>query len=75
MGCHENIGIEKFPRQGALLGRTVRVSFNYRRPEVLGRCIRDDAEAPFETIFLLADERAVRATECQYSPTPVRSEL
>lgn len=68
MGVHANIGLDKFPKQGQLLGRMVKVCFNYDADRYLPAVvIRDDTEEPFRTLFLLTDRRVVDATECQYS--------
>ena len=68
MGCVEGVSIDKWPRQGKFLGATVRVYFHYDTSRtVLGRVIRDDAEEPGRMIIMLADERVVLSTECQYS--------
>jgi hypothetical protein len=68
MGVHENIGINKFPKQRDTVGCVVRVCFNYNPDEnIMGVMVRDDAEEPFETIIMLADQRHVRAVECQFS--------
>lgn len=67
MGVKKEVGADKFPAQGAFVGKRVLVCFNYdterKFPAV---CIRDDIEEPFLTIFHLDDGRAVLATECQY---------
>ena len=68
MGCVASIAADRFPKQGAHLGQTVAVCFHYDTSQLLrGRCIRDDMEAPFLTVFLLEDERVVLATECHYT--------
>jgi hypothetical protein len=67
MGVQENIGYRRFPKQGALLGEPVRVCFNYQAEMMIsGVCVRDDAEAPFLSIFKLSDGRIVLSTECQF---------
>ncbi|WP_445425190.1 hypothetical protein [Alishewanella sp. HL-SH06] len=67
MGVHVNISLDKFPMQGAYLGKSVSVCFGYDcMHTIAGVCVRDDAEAPHLTIFKLADGRHVLATECQY---------
>ncbi len=73
MGVVKNVGFESFPRQSKFLGATVEVQFHYDGRKLDGRIIRDDAEAPFETLIMLQDERVVRAVECQYSPPLGRS--
>lgn len=68
MGVHENVGIDRFPKQGAGVGKRVLVGFNYDTSKwVEGTIVRDDVEAPFETIILLGDGRLVRACECQHT--------
>ena len=68
MGMVDNITADTCPRQGSWLGREVKVCFHFDTSKVLrGRCIRDDAEEPGEMIFMLEDERVVRAVECMYS--------
>jgi hypothetical protein len=65
---HDNSGGFRYPRQGAFLGKTVEVYFNYdTSATVRGKVIRDDAEKPGLMIIQLEDGRAVRSTECQYS--------
>lgn len=68
MGVVENVGHDRFPKQGSHKGLRAQVMFNYSSPTLGGVIIRDDAEAPWETIIQLDDGRIVRATECQYSP-------
>lgn len=69
MGCHENIGYGKWPKQGSHLGQRCEVLFHYGSERLTGTCIRDDAEAPWETIIRLDCGRVVRSAECQYRPT------
>lgn len=67
MGIHKNIGFDKFPEQGDLLGREVQVCFNYDTGEVItGKIVREDIEEPGRLIIQLADGRFVLSTECQY---------
>ena len=68
MGCHPNITNTEFPRQGAFLGRRVQVVFHYGAETVLGVVVRDDSEAPGETIIRLDNGRFVRSVECQWNP-------
>jgi len=69
MGVHPNIGFEKFPKQGSCAGQPVSVCFNYDTSKrILGKFVRDDAEAPFMAIIQLDDGRFILATECQYQP-------
>lgn len=76
MGVYDNISIDKFPKQGSFAGKRVKVIFHYKIDEfVLGRFVRDDAEARMigdhkaEPIGIIAldDGRYVLATECQFS--------
>lgn len=69
MGVVEGISAREFPRQGVHLGKEVDVVFNYNTsiPSMRGTIIRNDDEAPGETIILLDDGRVVRDAECQYS--------
>jgi hypothetical protein len=69
MGIAANVGFDTFPKQGGTLNKRVRVCFHFNPIESIGgTCIRDDSEAPFETIFQLDDGRVVRSTECMYQP-------
>lgn len=69
MGVVNNIKHDAFPEQGSLLGKAVLVCFHYDTTNRIDAvCVRDDNEAPFLTIFRLADGRHVLGTECQYSP-------
>lgn len=71
MGAYENISHDRFPKQGAYLGRAVDVCFNYDLSHrVRGRIVRDDTEEPGRLIIALDDGRYVLSTECQYSPIP-----
>lgn len=68
MGVAENISHSSFPKQGSLLGKSVNVCFHYKTSHTIrGVCVRDDVEAPFESIFRLDDGRSVRSVECQFS--------
>lgn len=68
MGCVENVTAEKFPKQGKLVGKPVRVCFHFQTSHTIpGVCLRDDMESPYETLFLLENGRYVRAAECQYT--------
>ena len=68
MGFHRNIDHEHFPKQGCYLSRHVKVCFHLDPSNALaGVVVRDDAEAPYETIILLSNGRYVRGDECQYS--------
>lgn len=68
MGQHINISATLFPEQGELLGKQVRVAFHHETQNYfLAKCIRDDIEEPFRTIFQLEDGRIILSTECQYS--------
>jgi hypothetical protein len=67
MGYHPNITPDRFPRQGAFLGKTVEVCFDYDTSATLrGKVIRDDSEEPGRMIILLDNGWAVLSTECQY---------
>jgi len=68
MGCHENIGFDKFPKQSDWLQKRVEVLFFYDTSQTIkGTIVRDDREEPFQTIIKLNDGRYVHGTECQYS--------
>ncbi|MFC3127230.1 hypothetical protein ACFOD4_19350 [Pseudoroseomonas globiformis] len=68
MGVVQTVGFDRFPKQGSHLGKRVEVCFNYDTSRRLsGTIVRDDAEAPGETLIRLDDGRFVRSVECQYS--------
>lgn len=68
MGCHPNIALDRFPKQGTWLGRRFDVCFNYDASKTIGAmCVREDAEEPGRMILQLDDGRFVLATECQHS--------
>lgn len=68
MGVHPNISGTRFPVQSGYLHARVRVVFHYDTSrEFPGEIVRDDLEAPFETIIAIDDGPVVRSTECQYS--------
>lgn len=68
MGAHENISADRWPKQGAYLGRRVSVCFHYDTSrEFPGVIVRDDDEEPGRLIIRLDDGRVVLATECMYS--------
>lgn len=68
MSVHPNIGLDKFPKQGPLLGKRVSVCFNYDSYNRIGGvCVRDDYEEPFRTLFQLDNGRVIDAVECQYT--------
>lgn len=68
MGCHKNIGYDKFPEQGPHNGQRVKVCFNFNTERTIsGVCVRDDIEDPGLSLFQLDDGRVVSGTECQYS--------
>ena len=68
MGCERNVGFNRFPRQGSMLGKEVWVCFDYDATNMLfGEVVRDDVEEPYRMIFKLEDGRYVLATECQYT--------
>ncbi len=67
MGVVENISHESWPRQYEHVGKRADVTFHYDTARTIpGVVVRDDAEAPWETIIRLDDGRFVRASECQY---------
>ena len=68
MGRHPNIGYGKWPRQGHHLGQPVEVLFNHGGESLMGMCVRDDVDPPYEMIIKLDDGRHVRSAECQYRP-------
>lgn len=69
MGVENTIDTEKFPHQGTLLGKQVRVCFDYGNSQtLLGIVVRDDAGEPWRTIIKLDDGRYILSTECQYQP-------
>lgn len=68
MGCHKNINMKDFPKQGEYLDKRVEVCFYYDTSETIGGVIvRDDMDEPFKTIIKLDDGRFILAGECQYS--------
>jgi len=67
MGCVKGIDFKNFPKQGKYLHKRVKVCFNYSSPDIGGRCVRNDMEEPYVTIFCLDDGRFVLSVECQYS--------
>lgn len=71
MGVVANVGFSRFPRQGKYLGARVDVVFSHDAAltqTLSGRIIRDDVEAPYETLIRLDDGRFIRGAECQYAP-------
>jgi hypothetical protein len=69
MGIEKNVGIDKFPKQGEMLGKKVEVCFNYETSKkMIGRVVRDDIEEPYKSIIKLRDGRYILSTECHYSP-------
>lgn len=71
MGRHINLRANRYPTQGALVGKRVRVFFHddYACP-TLGRIVRDDREEPFRLIVQLDDGRVVTSDECTYGFLP-----
>lgn len=70
MGAHQNIDFNRFPEQGNYLNAIVWVCFNRDiYCTILGKIIRDDIEAPWQTLIQLWDGRVVTASECQYRHT------
>ncbi len=69
MGCVDNIGVDKFPKQGRI-GERCKVLFHYGvGGELHGTIVRDDMEDPWRGIIKLDDGRFVLMTECQYQPS------
>lgn len=68
MGVKAYVNADKYPKQGAFLGKRVKVCFNYDTSRQFpGVVIRDDMTEPGLCIISLDDGRALLATECQYS--------
>ena len=68
MGTSGTVGFNRFPKQGRLKDRLVRVCFDYDTTQTIdGIVIRDDTEEPGILIIQLTDGRVVLATECQYT--------
>lgn len=68
MGVHVNIGIDRFPTQGDLVGHRAQVCFHYDTSQRIGGTFkRDDTEDPFLTVIELDDGRVILGSECQYS--------
>lgn len=68
MGCHINITADRYPGQGARLGRKVKVCYHYDTSKRHnGVIVRDDAEEPYVSIIKTDDGRYLLTTECQYS--------
>lgn len=64
MDCEKNVGFDRFPKQGSMLGKEVWVCFDYDEMNILyGEVVRDDAEEPHRTIIRLKDGRYVLAEE------------
>jgi hypothetical protein len=74
VGVVATINETSFPKQGAYLGKDVRVCFNYGTATFGGKILRDDVEEPFQTLILIHDGphagRIIRSTECQYQIAP-----
>lgn len=72
MGVVENVSSNHFPSQVSkdgisMLNKRVEVCFGYDENNIFkGVIVRDDHEAPFETIIRLDNGRFVRGVECQY---------
>lgn len=72
MGCVSGLTDTKYPKQGDMLNKCVKVRFHYGSTEFNGTVIRDDMEdrghptSPMLTIIQLDDGRVVLSTECQY---------
>jgi hypothetical protein len=68
MGVHSKVGFKRFPKQGDMLGREVRVCFNYDTSRTIpGKVVRNDHEDPHLMLIQLEDGRIVRDVECQYT--------
>lgn len=68
MGTHENININKYPKQSGKLNAKVKLYFHHDTSKSLnGEVVRDDTEAPFLTIIKSEAGKLYLATECQYS--------
>lgn len=69
--AHQNIAHDRFPKQTDKQFLRAKVVFHDdTRHQLDGVIIRDDAEAPWQTVIALKDGRVVLAEECQYSPIP-----
>ena len=69
MGIVENVGFDKFPKQGEWLNKRTKVCFNYDTSNIImGIIVRDDREEPHKLIIKLDDGRYVLSTECMLSP-------
>jgi hypothetical protein len=69
MGVKANISATEFPKQGALAGKRVAVSFRHDTARTIeGVVMRDDVEEPFLRVIHLDDGRMVLDTECQFQP-------
>jgi hypothetical protein len=67
----DSITFDRFPKQGAYVGRRVRVCFDYdTSKQVTGTVVREDVEEPGEMIIKLDNGRYVRSVECQYGFLP-----
>lgn len=67
MGHVDSITHETFPTQGKRLGSEASLCFHYHTEKRLkAKCIRDDIDAPFRTIFQTEDGKIILADECQY---------
>jgi hypothetical protein len=68
MGNVDNVNYKDFPRQSAQVGKQVDVCFYYQADNrVFGELVRDDREAPWETIIKLDDGRYIMGEECQWT--------
>jgi hypothetical protein len=68
MGTVDTISHNTWPIQGRYFRKRVRVCFHYDSVHTIGGfCVRDDAAAPWQTIFKLDNGHYVLATECQYT--------
>lgn len=75
MGVHENIGADVYPEQSRYKGERAFVVFHYDTSRKFeATVLRDDKDAPWETLLQLDDGRVVRSVECQWSPWLQRPE-
>lgn len=69
MGTTPHIDADTYPEQGAYKGTRVKVCYNYDTSRTVeGTVIRDDKTEPGLMIIRTDDDRAILATECQWSP-------
>tara|TARA_R110002126_G_scaffold16615_1_gene66275 strand:+ start:3760 stop:3978 length:219 start_codon:yes stop_codon:yes gene_type:complete len=69
MGATPHINADAFPKQGAYIGKRVKVCYNYDTSRTVeGVVIRDDTTEPGLMIIHTDDGRALLSTECMWSP-------